>query len=184
MQRPAHGHAAGTADILHGTGRRWRHAEPGRQPFQCRALAVGRIEVKHEGQRSDARRGIDRQRRTGVHLVIERVPQGMQGQGGHGSRPAKSDDTCLPHCSSGNNPGCRPRNRLECAPKSAGQPPPACGGRKVRAPQSRMPANGRASRGDGKWNREQNRRWPGQPGTGKGEKVDSFTEPPGANPAR
>ena len=44
-------------------------------------------------------------------------------------------------------------------------------GRKVRAPQSRMPANGRAPRGDGKWNRKHNRRWPWQHGTGKGEMV-------------
>ena len=35
-------------------------------------------------------------------------------------------------------------------------------GRKVRAPQGGMPANGRARQRDGKWNREQNRRWPSE----------------------
>ena len=44
-------------------------------------------------------------------------------------------------------------------------------GRKVRAPQSRMPANGRARKRDGKWNRKQYRRRPPSGGTGKGEKV-------------
>ena len=45
--------------------------------------------------------------------------------------------------------------------ESAGQSLPACRERKVRAPQGRMPVNDRALQGDGKWNREQNRRWPG-----------------------
>ena len=47
-------------------------------------------------------------------------------------------------------------------------------GRKVRAPKGGMPVNGRTPQGDGKWNRELNRRWLRQLDTGKGEKVDSL----------